>query len=83
MSKTVMLNDEAYSRLSKAKRKNESFSEVVLRFAPQPPILTCGELLEALEASSDPIIPPAEIAYLRRKKSSPIRSRRPAKRDRH
>ena len=29
--KTITLNDEAYRRLKQAKRKGESFSEVVIR----------------------------------------------------
>lgn len=35
MTKMVQLSDEAYARLRGLKRKDESFSDVVLRLAPK------------------------------------------------
>jgi hypothetical protein len=52
MSKNVMISDEAYAALSKHKRTNENFSDVIKRLAP-PPIETFGDsekYLDNLEA---------------------------------
>ena len=35
-SKSISLDSEAYRRLQKAKRKNESFSQVIKRVVPLP-----------------------------------------------
>ena len=40
-----MLNEEAYKRLKKLKRRGDSFSDVILRELPGP-LDTCGEVLE-------------------------------------
>lgn len=34
--KTITIDTEAYGRLKKAKRRNESFSETIKRIAPKP-----------------------------------------------
>ena len=51
-STNVNLNAEAYRALQKAKKKGQSFSEVVLRYVKPKP-RTCGELLDELEREFD------------------------------
>ncbi len=48
-SNTITLSAEAHARLKKLKQRNESFSAVILREAPEPPARTAGELLDMLE----------------------------------
>jgi predicted CopG family antitoxin len=47
-STNVNLNAEAYKALRSAKKKGQSFSDVVLRYV-RPKPRTCGELLDELE----------------------------------
>jgi len=44
---TISLKTEAYRALAKAKRKGQSFSDVILAYV-RPPARSCGELLEDL-----------------------------------
>jgi predicted CopG family antitoxin len=48
-TKTISLEVDAYNLLAKEKRERESFSQVVRRLATERPVLTAGELLEALK----------------------------------
>ena len=63
MSKNVTLSDDAYSALSKHKRKGESFSDVVKRLAPTP-IETFGDLEKYLNGLEGPLFP--SIDWIRR-----------------
>ncbi len=54
MSKNVMLSEEAYAALSKHKRKDESFSDVVKRLAP-PPLSSFGDLEKYLDNIEGPL----------------------------
>lgn len=76
MSKTLMVSEEAYDRLSKARRPQESFTDVVLRITPAPPLTTGADLLAYLEKAKEPIIPADQVAYLRGKKQQPTASPR-------
>ena len=51
--KTITLNDEAYRRLKQAKRKGESFSEVVIRTMRERGN-TDGEILDLSERDPPP-----------------------------
>ncbi len=54
MSKNVMLSDEAYVALSRQKKSDESFSDVVKRLVP-PPIETFGDLEKHLDNLDGPL----------------------------
>jgi predicted CopG family antitoxin len=66
MSKNVMLSEEAYAALSKHKRKDESFSEVVKRLAP-PPLGTFGDLEKYLDNLEGPLF--SDMSALERVKA--------------
>jgi hypothetical protein len=42
--KTLTVNEEAHTRLRQHKEPGESFSDVILREVPPPPLKTCGEI---------------------------------------
>lgn len=52
VAKLVQLSDEAYRRLRSLKRRDESFSDVVLRLVPKRSLLELGGLrsLKEIEA---------------------------------
>lgn len=50
-TKTISLETDAYDLLKKEKRdERESFSQVVRRLFSERPVLTAGELLEAMKS---------------------------------
>jgi len=61
-----MLSDEAYAALSKHKRRDESFSDVVNRLAP-PPLNTFGDLEKYLQDLEGPLF--SDMAALERIKA--------------
>jgi predicted CopG family antitoxin len=66
MSKNVMLSEDAYAALSKHKRKDESFSDVVKRLAP-PPLGTFGDLEKYLDNLEGPLF--SDMSALERVKA--------------
>jgi len=71
-----MVSEAAYRRLSDARREDESFTDIILRIAPPPPLRTCGDLLEYVKTATEPLIPPEHLRYLKAKKQNPKRSPR-------
>jgi predicted CopG family antitoxin len=69
MSKRVMLSDEAYKALVAQKQgRDESFSEVILRFVPRP-IRTFGDLEKHLQNLEVPTVADYEaLDRVRRRK---------------
>lgn len=49
-SKTVSLENEAFDLLKREKQPGESFSQTVRRLIRERPVLTAGELEEAMKA---------------------------------
>jgi hypothetical protein len=75
MAKPLNVSDTAYAVLAAQKQPNESFSDVILRLAP-PPIETCGDLLDYLQRTDAPLLPPDFLKELRSRKKNPKRSPR-------
>jgi hypothetical protein len=51
---TITLSTEAHARLRKHKAPGDSFSDVVLREVPEPPLATCGQLEDYFKAKGVP-----------------------------
>ena len=78
-----MVSEAAYRRLSDARHEDESFTEIILRIAPPPPLRTCGDLLEYVKTAQKPLIPAEHLRYLKAKKQNPKPSPRAARHARH
>jgi len=78
-----MVSEEAYRRLSAARQDGESFTDIILRIAPAPPLRTCGDLLEYVKNAEEPLIPAEHLRYLKARKQKPKRSPRAQRHARH